>query len=196
MKKELKKTIKQLCDDVGTAAAAQKLDDLTEDLTEEYDKRVEAGMAELDAYRDVLKNIDAIREMLESLPKTDEEIERRERECGRKNLERILDKISACMWICTIIVYFSISLNYGGWSMTWLIFLWSSIGQTILSMVKKYNRGRTLKKVFKSGLSGILWLVVTIAYFFFSFATGDWYITWIIFLFGALIQTFLGMLFD
>lgn len=196
MKKELEKTLKQLCDEVGTAAAAQKLDELTEDLTEEYDKRVKAGMAELDAYRDVLKNIDAIRDMLEALPKTDDEIDRKDREGGRKNLERILGKISTCMWLCTVIVYLLFSLTYGGWQVTWLIFLWSAIGQIIIGMVKKYNRGRTLKKVFKSGLSGILWLLVTILYFFISFATGDWHITWVIFLLGALIQTFLGMFFD
>lgn len=196
MKKELEKTLKQLCNEVGTAAAAAKLDDLTEDLTGEYEKRVKAGMGELDAYRDVLKNIDAIRDMLEALPKTDSEIDRKDREAGRKNLERILGKISTCMWLCTVIVYLMFSFRYNAWAISWLIFLWSSIGQVILGMVKKYNRGKTLKKVFKSGLSSVLWLVITILYFFISFATGDWHITWVIFLLGALIQTFLGMFFD
>lgn len=196
MKKELKKTLKQLCDEVGTAAAAKKLDDLTEDLTEEYDKRVKAGMAELDAYRDVLKNIDAIRDMLESLPKTDEEIDRKDREAGRKNLERILGKISTCMWLCTVIVYFLFSFTYGEWHTSWIIFLWSSIGQVILGMIKKVNRGKPLGKVMKSGLSSVLWLGITIIYILFSFATGAWHLTWLIFLLGALIQTFLGMFFD
>ena len=76
MKNELKKTISQLCDEVGTASAAARQKVLTEDLVNEYDKRVNAGMAELDAYRDVLKNIDRIREMLESLPDTAEDEEK------------------------------------------------------------------------------------------------------------------------
>lgn len=197
MKKELQKTIKQLCEEVGTAAAAEKMEDLTNDLTEEYDKRVRAGMNELDAYRDVLKNIGKIREMLEALPKTDEDTERRERETGRKNLERILGKISTCMWLCTVIVYFLFSFAYPGtWPYSWLIFLWSSIGQIILGMVKKVNRGRPLKKVMKGGLSGTLWLGITIIYFLLSFATGSWHLTWLIFLVGALLQTFLGMFLD
>lgn len=196
MKKELKKTIKQLCDEVGTAAAAEKLDDLTQDLTEEYDKRVKAGMAELDAYRDVLKNINTIREMLEALPKTDEELERKDREKGRKNLERILEKISTCMWLCTVIVYFIFSFTYGGWHLSWLIFLWSSIGQVILDMIKKYNRGKPLKKVMKSGISDVFWIVITIIYIIISFTSGAWHLTWLIFLFGALIQTFFGIFFD
>lgn len=196
MKKELKKTIKQLCDEVGTAAAAEKLDDLTEDLTEEYDKRVKAGMTELDAYRDVLKNINTIREMLEALPKTDEELERKDRDKGRKKLERILEKISTCMWLCTVIVYFIFSFTYGGWHLYWLIFLWSSIGQVILDMIKKYNRGRPLKKVMKSGISNVFWIVITIIYVMISFTSGAWHLTWLIFLFGALIQTFFGIFFD
>lgn len=196
MKKELKKTIKQLCDEVGTAAAAEKLDDLTEDLTEEYDKRVKAGMTELDAYRDVLKNINTIREMLEALPKTDEELERKDRDKGRKKLERILEKISTCMWLCTVIVYFIFSFTYGGWHLSWLIFLWSSIGQVILDMIKKYNRGRPLKKVMKSGISNVFWIIITIIYIMSSFTSGAWHLTWLIFIFGALIQTFFGIFFD
>ena len=96
MKRELEKTIRQLCDEVGTAAAEAKREDLTADLTDEYDRRVEAGMAELDAYRDVLKNIDRIRDMLESLPKTEADEERRSRDKSRKKLENILSRISTC----------------------------------------------------------------------------------------------------
>lgn len=196
MKNELKKTIKQLCNEVGTVAAANKLDEITEELTNEYDKRVKVGMAELDAYRDVLKNIDVIREMLESLPKTQDEIDRNERKAGRKNLERILGKISTCMWLCTVIVYFLFTIRFGGWYWTWLIFLWSSIGQVILGMVKKANRGKDMKKVMKSGLSSVLWLAITIIYFIISFVSGSWHLTWLIFPIGALIQTILSMFLD
>lgn len=197
MKKELVKTIKQLCNEIGTAAAAEMKEELTENLAEEYDKREQAGMDELNAYRDVLKNIDKIRDMLESLPQTDEEIEKKERDAGRKNLERILGKISTCMWLCTVIAFFLFSItNSGTWRYSWLLFLWSSIGQILLNMVKKVNRGKPLKKVMKSGLSGIFWLGITIVYFLLSFASGAWRLTWLIFLVGALLQTFLGMFLD
>ncbi len=195
MKNELKKTISQLCDEVGTASAAARQEGLTEDLVNEYDKRVNAGMAELDAYRDVLKNIDRIREMLESLPDTAEDEEKKARETGRKNLERILGKISTCMWLCTVIV-FVLALFVVDWKYSWLIFLWSSIGQILLDMVKKVNRGKPLKKVLKSDGSAIFWLIVTTVYFFISFATGAWHLTWLVFLAGAALQTFAGMFFD
>ena len=196
MKNELKKTISQLCDEVGTASAAARQKGLTEDLVNEYDKRVNAGMAELDAYRDVLKNIDRIREMLESLPDTAEDEEKKSRETGRKNLEKILGKISTCMWLCTVIVYILISFTSAAWNYTWLIFLWSSIGQILLDMVKKVNRGKPLKKVLKGDGSAIFWLIVTTVYFFISFASGAWHLTWLVFLAGAALQTFAGMFFD
>ena len=195
MKNELKKTIRQLCDEVGTAAAEKEFDTLADDLTGEYDKRVKAGMAELDAYRDVLKNIDKIREMLESLPETEEDKGWKARETGRKNLERILGKISTCMWLCTVIVFFLIT--FAGWAhLSWLIFLWSSIGQILIDMVKKYNRGKPLKKILKSGCTAILWLFIVIFYFVISFASGAWHLTWLIFLVGAILQTFFGIFSD
>ena len=196
MKNELKRTIRQLCDEVGTASAAARAETLEEDLGKEYDKRVKAGMAELDAYRDVLKNIDRIREMLESLPQTDDETERAERAVGRKNLERILGKISACMWMCTVIVFILGSFAFGAWKYSWLIFLWSSIGQILLDMVKSVNRGKPLKKVLKNSGSGIFWIAVTILYFLLSFGGGAWYLTWLVFLAGAVVQTFFSMFFD
>ena len=137
-----------------------------------------------------------IREMLESLPDTAEDEEKKSRETGRKNLEKILGKISTCMWLCTVIVYILISFTSGAWNYTWLIFLWSSIGQILLDMVKKVNRGKPLKKVLKGDGSAIFWLIVTTVYFFISFASGAWHLTWLVFLAGAALQTFAGMFFD
>ena len=77
MKKEIEKKIKTISDSVGTAAAEEMRREMTEDLKDEFDKRVDAGMSELDAYRDVLKNVDEIKKLFESLPVTDEEIKER-----------------------------------------------------------------------------------------------------------------------
>lgn len=195
MKKELDKKLKKLCDEAGSAAAAAKYDELSEQMTDAYNARVQAGMSELDAYRDVLKDVDKIRELLDSLPKTDEEEEIKSRQRSFKWLSKNLSRISGCMWIATAMVYLLFSMTYGGWHVSWLIFLWSAIGQTLLNMVKKYNRGVKLKKVMKSGMSGILWLAVTILYFLISFASGSWHLTWLIFPFAAMIQIMLNAFF-
>jgi len=86
---------------------------------------------------------------------------------------------------------------FGGWHLTWLIFPWTAIGQILLSMAKKYNRGVNLKKVLKDGLSGILWIAVTIFYFIISFALGYyWHLTWLIFPFTAILQILLNAIFS
>ncbi len=193
MKRELERTVKQLCREAGSVAAAAKEEELKSDLTKEYEARIEAGMSELDAYRAVLKNVDEIRAMLLALPKSEEEEDRHKAEGDRKRSERVLDKISSCMWLCTVIAYFLVSFGTRLWAYTWLIFLWSSMGQCILDMVKKLGRGKPKKKVLRSGLSSILWIGVVILYFIVSFGSGHWHLTWLLFPAATLVQTLMGL---
>lgn len=195
MKNELNRKIRKLCDSAGSAAAAAKYDELSKQMNADYDARIKAGMSEIDAYRDVLRDVDKIQELLNSLPKTDEDDERISRQKSFKWLSKNLSRISGCMWIATAIVYLLFSMTYGGWEITWLIFLWTTIGQIVLNMVKKYNRGVKLKKVLKGGLSGILWVAVTILYFLFSMIVGYWHLSWLIFPFAAMMQIMLNALF-
>ena len=185
MDREIKRTVKKLCDEVGSAAAAAACDDLTEDIEKAYNERVKAGMSELDAYRDVLKNVDEIKKMLDSLPITEDEQRGRQNRDSYKDNAKVIDKISSALWLLVVLVYLAFSLRFGGWRYTWLIFLWGSIGQTLMNMVKKYNRGTPLKKVLRGGISNMMWLAIVIAYFFISFVFGGWSYTWLIFIFGA-----------
>ena len=182
MDREIKRTVKKLCDEAGSAAAC---DDLTEDIEKAYNERVKAGMSELDAYRDVLKNVDEIKKMLDSLPITEDEQRGRQNRDSYKDNAKVIDKISSALWLLVVLVYLAFSLRFGGWRYTWLIFLWGSIGQTLMNMVKKYNRGTPLKKVLRGGISNMMWLAIVIAYFFISFVFGGWSYTWLIFIFGA-----------
>lgn len=193
MKKEIEKKIKELCDEAGSAAAAELCSDLTEDIERAYDERIAAGMSELDAYRDVLRNVDDIKKMLDSMPLTEDEERGRRTKDNRKSNEKLLDKISSSLWLIVVIIYLLFSLTFGGWQLTWLIFLVGAIGQNFFDMVKKYNRGMPLKKVLRKGISAIMWLSIVILYFLLSFATRSWGITWIIFIFGALLENVINI---
>ena len=197
MKNELNKIIKNLCDEAGTSAAAEKCSELTDQLNTEFDARVKNGMSELDAYRDLLKDLDKIRVLLDNLPKNEEEEERSSRQRSYKWLSQNLSRISGCMWIAAAMYYFALSITSGSWHLTWLIVPWTAIGQIVLGMVKGYNRGKELKKVLKSGLSGILWILAAIIYFLASFTLGSaWHLTWLIFPFTAILQIILNSLFS
>ena len=194
MKRELEKKIRAICDEIGTAAATEACDSVTDELKSKYDTLVNDGMSELDAYRDVLKNIDEIKMMLDSLPRTEHELNAAEEKAKLKSLKSILGKVSSIMWLSVVILFFYISFTRGMWHITWLIFLWGSICQTVLDMVLSYNKGKPLKKVLKRGLSSIIWNITVIVYFLVSFASGRWAITWIIFLISALLQKAVGLI--
>lgn len=195
MREEIYKKIKSISDAVGTSGAAMKAQEISEDLVREYDDKISAGMDELRAYRAVLKDVKKIEEILRSMPKTDEEILKEERKENHKKANDVLASLSSILWIATVIGYVLISFSIGRWHLTWLVFLYSSILETIIGMVRKYNKGHSLKKVMRSGLSSVIWLSTIILYFLISFNLGYWHLTWLIFLAAALVQKIVGLIF-
>lgn len=223
MKDELNKKIRELCEEAGSASAAAMAPRLISDLDVEYDKRVRAGMNELDAYRDVLRSVDRIRAMLNALPKDppqdpgtrtagssaageaarifgedDEEDgwnpveDFNERMAGRKTLSFYLDKASALLWVGTSLVYFLWSLTFGGWHYTWLIFLWATLGQIILSGAEDYNKNLNIRKTMHDTVSGCLWVGAVILFFLAGFGLGLWRFSWLVFLAATAVQILLG----
>ena len=193
MKKELKKKIESMCGEVGTAAAAEKIDELTEKIDAEFERRVAGGQSELDAYRELLSDVDKIKAMLAELPETDEESERKERAKNARKINAMLGSIEAAMWLLTVVAYFAISFLFGHWHMTWLIFLSSSIGSVLFDMLRKYNKGVPFEKVMEQEFSGVLWLGIVIVYFLYSFTVGGWAwsYSWLIFILGAVVEVIL-----
>ncbi len=197
VKEQLGKKVRQLCENMGTASAEAKADELAAEVEAEYERRVASGMAQIDAYKAVLANIDKIEALLRELPETEaEQAERRERMSRKewnKKLSAVQGRLQSLWWLLTVIFYFWYSFTFGDWHLSWLTFLSSSIGSIIIDMLFDYNKGVPKKKVF-GRLHGILWLAVVIAYFLISFASGDWHITWLIFIFGAVIESIVGVI--
>jgi len=79
MKKELKKKLESICDEIGTAAAAEKIDEMVGQISSEFDKKVADGQSELDAYRELLADVEKIKAMLAEFTETDEEADGKER---------------------------------------------------------------------------------------------------------------------
>ena len=190
MKKELKKKLESMCGEIGTAAAAEKIDELAKQVDEEFERRVSEGQSELDAYRELLADVDKIKAMLAELPETEDETEERERKRRAERMRPLLDSIEACMWLLTVVAYFAISFLFGHWHMTWLIFLSSAIGSVLFDMLRQYNRGVPFETVMHREFSGVLWLGIVIVYFLYSFTVGGWAwsYSWLIFILGAVIE--------
>ena len=190
MKKELKKKLESLRDEIGTAAAAEKIKEITADADAEFERRVAEGQSELDAYRAMLADMEKIKAMLAELPKTIEEEEREQRRRDAKKMNALLGSMEAAMWILTPIVWFAVSMLFGHWHMTWLMFLSSAIGSVLFDMLRKYNKGVPFEKVMEQDFSGVLWIGIVMVYFLYSFIVGGWAwaYSWLIFPLGAAIE--------
>ncbi len=191
MKDQLTKKVRKVCERVGTSAALAKADEYAKAMEAEYDRRVASGMAELDAYKEFLGDLDKMEDLLRTLPETEEEAAAKGEAIARKEwnkkLSAIQGKINGIWWLLTVIFYLWFSFTFGRWHLTWLMFLSSSIGSILIDMLFDYNRGVPKKKVYGK-LHEIFWLAVVIAYFLISFTFGKWHLTWLIFVLGVVVE--------
>lgn len=189
MKQELERKIKSVCQKAGSSAAAAKYSELAEKLGKEYDQRVAAGMSELDAYRDVLKNIDEIEAILRAMPKTEEDFARDQAKARGKKMSKLLGTASSVLWLAAVLLFFVLNRTFRV-GISLLVFPWAAMGQTFLDMTGKILKGKPTRKVLREGLSGILWLGAVIVFFLFR-----WYFFWdgwLVFVAAAIVQVILS----
>ncbi len=184
MKREISKKIKSISDSIGSSAAAAESERIITVLEREYDAKIRAGMSELDAYRSVLQNVGEIEALLKSMPKTEDEISREMRLRSEKSFWKALRTISSIIWILAVIAFFALRGLTDGLP-TWLVFIYAAVLQNVVSMVKRYNSGKSLKKTLRGGLSAILWLLCVIVFFLIRRFVGS---AWLIFLIGVIAQ--------
>ncbi len=121
-------------------------------------------------------------------PSTPEEEEAADLAAGRKRLSFLVGQSSALLWVGTTLLYFLWSFVFGGWRYTWLIFLWATLGQILLSEAESYNEHRNMKKTLHDTASGCLWVGAALAFFVGGFFLHAWHLSWLVFLAATLIQ--------
>lgn len=195
MREQLRKEIvKRTGEYVQSAAAAAAYEEESAKITASYDKMVAEGMSELEAYRALLEDIDAMKLVLAAIPVSEEMQKKKERQEKKRNrkLRKLVGSMQAVLWLLTLVWYFLSSFITGDWHLTWLVFLGSAAGSTLLDIVVKYNEGTPLRKC--SGWHGVFWLSLIMFYFWFSFTFGGWALTWLLFPLGAVVEIFWKML--
>ncbi|MBE6598196.1 MAG: hypothetical protein E7638_02000 [Ruminococcaceae bacterium] len=180
------------------AQAAKQSPSLFETVTEEYNKRIAEGQSEAEVYRELLRDIEKIEEMLRSLPGESETTEKEEvphesEKRRNKKLSSLHSSIQGLLWLLTVAAYFLISFTFGGWHLTWLMFLTSSIASILLKILFDYNKGVPMKKL-TGKLHGIMWLAIVVLYFLIGLTFGGWHLTWLIFILGAACEVVIGMI--
>lgn len=88
--------------------------------------------------------------------------------------------IQSAFWLLVVAVYVMVSFQYGGWHLTWVIFLFAAAAADLIRLMLDPN-----PKKLRGRISSALWTSTVGIYFILSFRTGAWHITWIIFLIAA-----------
>ncbi len=91
--------------------------------------------------------------------------------------------LSGLLWAVGVAVYFIISFASQKWHMTWILFpILGALDKLLDVLVQYYESGKTFQKKDQRNIAGaVIWAMGLTAYFILSFATGAWYITWLIF---------------
>ena len=199
MREQLRREIvKRTGEYVQSAAAAAAYEEESKKITASYDELIAQGKSELEAYRAMLDDIEAMKIILEAIPSTEEEQTRQEARAAekkkRKAFRKMAGSLQGILWLMTVIWYFLCSFTFGNWHMSWLLFLGSAAGSVLIDILVKYNEGTPLKKC--GGWHGIFWIALVMFYFWCSFTFGGWALTWLLFPAGAAVEVFWKMLQD
>lgn len=168
-----------------------------------YNDFLNEGLSPDRAYDAAIAGIGDIGEILESLGMSaSEKQKKKERVKGRRKL--LYNHFSNIVWMLTLIIYFIVSFATSVWHMTWILFLiTTALLRTIHAAIDlryadkpdlPYQPSKEHKKL-RSTISGILWLIILIAYLAVSYISSAWYITWIIFFLGDALESLLSMYF-
>lgn len=189
MREQLRKEIvRRTGEYVQSAAAAAAYEEESAKIAAEYDRLVAEGKSELEAYRAMLDDIEAMKLILAAIPPSEETRAaqaKKEKRLNRK-LRKLVGGMQGVLWIMTPIWYLLSSFATEAWHLTWLTFLGSAAGSVLLDILVKYNEGTPLRKC--GGWHGIFWICLVMFYFLFSFATGLWAVSWMLFPVGAIAE--------
>ena len=64
---------------------------------------------------------------------------------------------------------------------------------TMIEEFKEWKSENKELKTMRSAISSALWTTIVVLYFIISFTTGAWYISWIIFIIGAAVESFINI---
>lgn len=67
---------------------------------------------------------------------------------------------------------------------------------TVVEEFKEWQQQKSDKNSLRKSVESAMWAIVVALYFIISFATGAWYVTWVIFLIGGAVEGIIRALFD
>lgn len=218
VKDRLERHLETLFAQVPPSRAAFELkEELLTNSLERYDDLRTRGLSEDEAFSAAVGNIGNVNELLAALPKEDEPFVFAMEE-ERRSRNALIVTVSVGLYILAAAVLF-VGLFLS--TIFWQSILYIALGLTaVLCIVptcllvynayrwptpKQQNsqgyevnpqpKDQKRMKAVRGSISSLLWPVTVILYMLISFSTGAWYITWVIFLISACIESVINLLF-
>ncbi|MEG2882081.1 MAG: permease prefix domain 1-containing protein [Christensenella sp.] len=188
MEEKLRQYVEKLFAEAPKTAKLRELrEEILMNLKEKYNDLRETGVSEEEAYEIVKGSIGDVEELISSA----QEAECKPQEPHKDTKHKAFKEYMGAMWLIITALYFLISFATRAWHITWVIFI---IGVAVEQCIRAIfctedeqggTNGEKRKKIYTS----VFWMFIVIIYFVLSFATHAWYLTWIIFLIGAAINS-------
>ncbi|MEG0702740.1 MAG: permease prefix domain 1-containing protein, partial [Christensenella sp.] len=194
MEEKLRQYVEKLFAEAPKTAKLRELrEEILMNLKEKYNDLRETGVSEEEAYEIVKGSIGDVEELISSAQEADvpQEAERKHQKPHNDTKHKAFKEYMGAMWLIITALYFLISFATRAWHITWVIFI---IGVAVEQCIRAIfcaedeqggTNGEKRKKIYTS----VFWMFIVIIYFVLSFATHAWYLTWIIFLIGAAINS-------
>ncbi len=137
------------------------------------------GTLAIAAVATVLILLGAKKESQNSQDEDDDEEDTPQSELGKS--------LGGLIWAIGLAIYFLVSFSTNCWHITWVIFpILGALDDLVKAMIRKREALHSdvmfpSKQRVRKGIKSLIWAVGFAIYFIFSFATGAWYISWLLF---------------
>lgn len=193
----------------STKKTRELKEELLLDLEEKYNDLVADGKKESEAYNEVISGIGDIDELLN----VNQTVNSDENALRRRNA--LVVSICVGLYIMAFIVAIVLEEIVGAddsiigislfaiCGLSTCILIYNNMSKprylkkddTMVEEFKEWKENKNKDNAIRKSISSILWTLITILYFVISFATMAWYITWVMFIIGGLIEEIINLIF-
>ena len=184
----------------------EKVDELKEELLqnlyEKYDDLISEGKSHDEAYTAAIRSIGDVSEIIEQLSREENKIYNTQEAKKYKKQSAILIPISVALYIMCVVPVILLQNIIGVISMFVVIALataliiYNAMTKPDYIRIKEKSEDDDIDNILNleskrkmTVINSILWPIIVVAYLLVSFQTGAWYITWIIFPVGGIIES-------
>jgi hypothetical protein len=197
-----------------TKKAVELKEEMIQNLTEKYTDLTAEGKTPEAAYNIAVAGIGDISGLLKEL---EDDIKKPEITVRQRQKAAMLTAIAIMLYILAVLPLIILDYAFGthtadviGISLMF-IFVAAATGlliyngmtkpkyirgnDTVVEEFRQWKAGKDDRKTLRGSISAALWSIIVALYFIISFATGAWFISWIIFIIGAAIEAIINIAF-